>query len=110
MGDRFACHAVAGSGTEGWSLPHDPDRRGHGEEDDWVGRVAALDECDGYVVLMVDPQTAEVDAHGPFGGPDAAVAAEALRASLDAEGLDDVVVRIVRLHLPPGADPEPGPA
>lgn len=86
MGDRFACHAVGGSEIEA--------------ERDWVETVAAVDECDGYVVLMVDPQTAEVDAHGPFGGPDAAVAAEALRTSLDAEGLDDVAVRIVRLHLP----------
>lgn len=80
MGDRFACHPVV--------------------EPDWIDAVAALDECDGYVVLMVDPQTAEVDAHGPFGGPDAAVAAETLRSSLDSEGLGDVVVRIVRLHLP----------
>jgi hypothetical protein len=96
MGDRFACRAVAGSGSEGRT----PDLDGHREEDDWVERVAALDECDGYVVLMVDPQTAEVDAHGPFGGPEAAVAAESLRSSLDAEGLDDVAVRIVRLHLP----------
>ena len=80
MGDRFACHTVV--------------------EPDWIDAVAALDDCDGYVVLMVDPQTAEVDAHGPFGGPDAAVAAEALRTSLDSEDLRDVVVRIVRLHLP----------
>jgi hypothetical protein len=97
MGDRFACRAVAGSGIEGRT----PDLDGPREED-WVERVAALDECDGYVVLMVDPQTAEVDAHGPFGGPEAAVAAESLRSSLDAEGLDDVAVRIVRLHLPSG--------
>ena len=94
MGDRFACHAVGGSEIEA--------------ERDWVETVAAVDECDGYVVLMVDPQTAEVDAHGPFGGPDAAVAAEALRTSLDAEGLDDVAVRIVRLHLP--TDRFSGPA
>ena len=105
MGDRFACHTVAGSGVGRWTPGHD--LQGHGEEDDWVGRLAALDECDGYVVLMVDPQTAEVDAHGPFGGPDAAVAAESLRASLDSEGLDDVAVRIVRLHLPTDRTPEP---
>lgn len=102
MGDRFACHTVAGSPAEGWTVHPGADRPEDGAGPDWVDTVAALDECDGYVVLMVDPQTAEVDAHGPFGGPDAAVAAEALRSSLDAEGLDDVAVRIVRLHLPTG--------
>jgi hypothetical protein len=96
MGDRFASHPctdlerslrpVTGSDAT--------------EEPDWIEALAALDDCDGYVVLMIDPQTAEVDAHGPYGGPDAAVAADSLRASLDAEGLRDVVVRIVRLHLP----------
>ncbi|MDT7744315.1 MAG: hypothetical protein QOE59_3393 [Actinomycetota bacterium] len=101
MGDRFACHTVAGldpgapTGRHGGRGPAEPD---------WFEAVAALDECDGYVVLMVDPQTAEIDAHGPFGGPDAVVAAEALRTSLDSENLTDVVVRIVRLHLPPGVD------
>jgi hypothetical protein len=108
MGDRFACHTAAGSGIEGWSVRPDPGSRDEAGGGDWIDTVAALDECDGYVVLMVDPQTAEVDAHGPFGGPDAAVAAEALRASLDAEGLTDVAVRIVRLHLP--TDPPAGPA
>jgi hypothetical protein len=102
MGDRFACHTVAGTGIEGWSVRHDPDPPDDGAGRDWVDTVAALDECDGYVVLMVDPQTAEVDAHGPFGGPDAVVTADSLRASLDSEGLDDVAVRVVRLHLPTG--------
>jgi hypothetical protein len=103
MGDRFARHAVAG--PEDGRIP----TRGHGSdaadvaEPDWIETLASLDECDGYVVLMVDPQTGEVDAHGPFGGPDAAVTAESLRASLDAEDLGDVAVRIVRLHLPSGA-------
>ncbi|NMO92502.1 hypothetical protein [Actinomycetospora sp. TBRC 11914] len=108
MGDRFACHTVAGSGIEGCSVRPEPGSPDDGAGHDWVDTVAALDDCDGYVVLMVDPQTAEVDAHGPFGGPDAAVAAEGLRASLDAEGLDDVAVRIVRLHLP--TDRPTGPA
>jgi hypothetical protein len=102
MGDRFASHcptelrqAVSGAGSLG-GFP-----TGDGvPEPDWVGSMAALDDCDGYVVLVVDPQTAEVDAHGPYGGPDAAIAADSLTTSLTAEGLDDVVVRIVRLHLP----------
>jgi hypothetical protein len=98
MGDRFTCHAVVGPGCESWVGSHGPDAEI--VEHDWIDTVAALDDCDGYVVLMVDPQTAEVDAHGPYGGPDAAVAAETLRSSLDSEGLDDVAVRIVRLHLP----------
>lgn len=98
MGDRFAGRAGAGPGCESWTRPPEP--APGGVEPDWIETVAALDECDGYVVLMVDPQTAEVDAHGPFGGPDAAVAAESLRGSLDSEGLDDVAVRIIRLHLP----------
>ncbi|MDL5155726.1 hypothetical protein [Actinomycetospora termitidis] len=96
MGDRFASHPLT-------DLDHrDPVGPGDGPdgEHDWIEALAALDECDGYVVLMVDPQTSEVDAHGPYGGPEAAVAADALRSSLTAEGLDDVAVRIVRLHLP----------
>lgn len=105
MGDRFASHcpteslrAVHGTGSLG-RFPAD-DAVG---EPDWVETMAALDDCDGYVVLVVDPQTAEVDAHGPYGGPDATTAADSLQASLATEGLDDVVVRIVRLHLPRAA-------
>ena len=102
MGDRFASHcptelrqAVSGAGSLGRLPAGDAV-----PEPDWVEAMAALDDCDGYVVLVVDPQTAEVDAHGPYGGPDAAVAADSLKTSLATEGLDDVVVRIVRLHLP----------
>ena len=101
MGDRFASHCptelrqgVSGAGSLG-RIP-----AGDIPEPDWVEAMAALDDCDGYVVLVVDPQTAEVDAHGPYGGPDAAVAADSLKTSLTTEGLDDVAVRIVRLHLP----------
>ena len=96
MGDRFASHPC--SDLERSLRPVLGEDAT--EQQDWVEALAALDDCDGYVVLMVDPQTAEVDAHGPYGGPDATVAAESLRSSLDAEGLQDVVVRVVRLHLP----------
>jgi hypothetical protein len=65
---------------------------------DWVEAQAELDRCDGYVVLAVDPQTGEVDAHGPFPGLDAVEIADDMRVTLDREGLDDVVVRVVRWH------------
>ena len=65
---------------------------------DWLTAQAELDECDGYIVLAVDPQTGEVDAHGPYPGFDALEVAESLRRTLDREELDDVVVRVVRWH------------
>jgi len=65
---------------------------------DWVTAQAELDECDGYIVLAVDPQTGEVDAHGPYPGFGALEVAESLRRTLDREELDDVVVRVVRWH------------
>lgn len=65
---------------------------------DWVEAQTELDRCDGYVVLAVDPQTGEVDAHGPFPGMDAIEIADDMRGTLDREGLDDVVVRVVRWH------------
>ncbi|HSK59960.1 MAG TPA: hypothetical protein VK935_13015 [Actinomycetospora sp.] len=68
---------------------------------DWLTAVSELDHCDGYVVLAVDPQTGEVDAHGPFAGMTALEAAEGMRETLDREELDDVVVRIVRWHRDP---------
>lgn len=69
-------------------------------EVDWIGTMAALDECDAYVVLVADPQTGEIDSHGPYDGPGALTAADEARRSCDAEGLTDVVVRVSRLHLP----------
>ncbi|WP_018334211.1 hypothetical protein [Actinomycetospora chiangmaiensis] len=99
MGDRFASHPC--TDLERSLRPVTGEDAAEGP--DWVEALAALDDCDGYIVLMVDPETGEVDAHGPYGGPDATVAAESLRASLDAEGLYDVSIRIVRLHLPRGA-------
>ena len=65
---------------------------------DWVEAQTELDRCDGYVVLAVDPQTGEVDAHGPFPGLDAVEIADDMRVTLDREGLEDVVVRVVRWH------------
>ncbi|MEJ2887814.1 hypothetical protein [Actinomycetospora aeridis] len=68
------------------------------ERIDWVEAQTELDRCDGYVVLAVDPQTGEVDAHGPFPGLDATEIADEMREDLDREGLDDVVIRVVRWH------------
>ncbi|WP_285653554.1 hypothetical protein [Actinomycetospora sp. NBRC 106375] len=65
---------------------------------DWLTAQIEVDECDGYVVLAVDPQTGEVDAHGPFAGFEALEAAQSLRETLDREELADVVVRVVRWH------------
>ena len=62
--------------------------------------AADLDECDGYVVLVFDPQTGEMDAHGPYEGVAATLRAEELRRNFDEDDLPDVVVRVSRLHLP----------
>ena len=74
-------------------------------EVDWLTAQAELDACDGYVVLAVDPQTGEVDAHGPFRGLDALEAAESMRATLDREDLDRR--RRPRRALAPGGDGPP---
>ena len=68
------------------------------EEATLIAAAEKLTQCDGYVVLAVDPQTGEVDAHGPFPGVDALEAAQSLRETLDREELADVVVRVVRWH------------
>ena len=67
---------------------------------DWYAAMTDLDACDGYVLVVVDPQTAEVDTYGPYDDMSAVTAAEDLRASLDAGGLADVTVRITRMHRP----------
>lgn len=75
------------------------DHSGGGREPvDWLTAQIELGECDGYVVLAVDPQTGEVDAHGPFPGLTALEAAHSMREQLDREELTDVVVRVVRWH------------
>lgn len=62
-------------------------------------QLLRLNACDGYVTLVVDPVTHEVDAYGPFDGPDGVLHAGRLRADLDATGLSDVEVQLCRLHL-----------
>ena len=62
-----------------------------------------LDLCDGYVVLVFDPLTGELDAHGPFDGVEATLHAERLRQEFDADELADVAIRVSRLHQPRAA-------
>jgi len=74
-------------------------------------QLAELYRCETFAVLVVDPATGEVDAHGPFDGLAATVRADALRAELDADGLSDVLVGVTRLHLTaPEAPPGPVPS
>ncbi|GEL16176.1 hypothetical protein [Pseudonocardia asaccharolytica] len=63
-----------------------------------IAAAEKLTQCDGYVVLAVDPQTGEVDAHGPFDGLAATIKADQLRRDFDRGGLEDVTVGVVRLH------------
>ena len=66
-----------------------------------VTAAEKLGQCDGYVVLAVDPQTGEVDAHGPYDGLIATLKADRLRRDFDQGGLEDVTVGVVRLHTSP---------
>lgn len=68
-------------------------------------KLAELYRCETFVVLVVDPATGEVDAHGPYDGLGATVRADQLRAEMDAGDLADVVVGVTRLQLsePPNA-------
>jgi hypothetical protein len=63
-----------------------------------VKAMETLSQCDGYAVLAGDPQTGEVDAHGPFDGLTATIEADRLRRDFDSGGLEDVRVDVVRWH------------
>lgn len=65
-----------------------------------LAAAADLDECDGYVVLVFDPETGELDAHGPYEGVEATLRAEEMRREFDEDGLRDVAIRVSRLHRP----------
>jgi hypothetical protein len=64
---------------------------------DTIAAAEKLTQCDGYVVLAVDPQTGEVDAHGPFDGLTATCKPTSSAATFDRGGLEDVSVGVVRL-------------
>jgi len=63
-----------------------------------IDKLVELDACDGYIVLVLDPQTHEADAHGPYDGIDATEAADQLRHDFDTAGLADVEITVTRLH------------
>jgi len=65
-----------------------------------LDKLVELDACDGYIVLVLDPQTAETDAHGPYDGMGALDVADRLRQDFDIAGLPDVEVTVTRLHRP----------
>jgi hypothetical protein len=65
-----------------------------------LDRIAELDACDSYIVLVADPQTQESDAHGPYSGPAALCVADGFRRDLNSDGLCDVEVSVTRLHPP----------
>jgi hypothetical protein len=67
--------------------------------------VEQLQKCDGYIVLSLDPQTGEIDAHGPYDGLVATLTAGRKRQEFDDGELHDVHVGVVRLHSPHTARP-----
>jgi len=69
-----------------------------------LDKLVELDACDGYIVLVLDPQTAETDAHGPYEGMDALAVADRLRQDFDIADLPDVEITVTRLHRPAPAE------
>ena len=63
-----------------------------------IERLAELDACDGYIVLVRDAQTGETDALGPFDGLDALHEADRTRTRFDLDEVDDIEVTVTRLH------------
>jgi hypothetical protein len=69
-----------------------------------IDNLVDIDACDGYIVLVLDLETDETDAHGPYDGIDAVEAADRLRRDFDSAGLPDVQVTVARLHRPAPAN------
>jgi hypothetical protein len=74
---------------------------------EWILR---LDACEGYVVLIADPETQEIDVYGPYDGIQASLTADRLRGEFDTDDLADVDVRVVRWHRPISSTAPRGPA
>lgn len=84
--------------------PVSPGDELHDPSDEQVRRRAAaegpLDQAGDYAVVVVDPQTGEIDVHGPFSGPNAVLEAGRRRDEFDRADLGDVVIQVARLHVP----------
>jgi hypothetical protein len=65
-----------------------------------LDRLVSLDNCDGYIVLVLDPDTHESDAHGPFSGIEAIHLADQFRRDFDSADLAEVEVTVTRWHRP----------
>jgi hypothetical protein len=59
-----------------------------------------LEQCDGVMVLVLDPVTGAADTYGPYPAGRARAEADGRRQELDAEDLTDVTVALVRHHRP----------
>lgn len=75
--------------------------------DDGTGRLvfaapqrSAADPEPLYAVLVVDPQTGEVDVYGPFDGHAAVVDAARRREEHDRADLEDVLIQVAPLQTP----------
>jgi hypothetical protein len=74
----------------------------------FLRRIHELDQCDGYLVIVVDPRTGEADAYGPYDGLTATSRADRFRGDFDQADLADVLVTVTRFHR--GADRQAGVA
>lgn len=77
-------------------MHHDPNDLA----DPLIGTFPEITACDGYIVLVHDAQTGEIDAHGPFDGLGAVFEADRARLQFDFDELDDIAVTVSRLHHP----------
>ncbi len=59
-----------------------------------------LENCDGLMVLVLDPVTGAADTYGPYPAGRARAEADGRRQELDAEDLTEVTVALVRHHRP----------
>lgn len=66
----------------------------------WDERPDDLEQCDGLMVLVLDPVTGAADTYGPYDAERARVEASGRRVELDREDLTDVCVTLVRHHRP----------
>ena len=64
----------------------------------FLRRMCELDRCDGYLVIVADPRTDELDAYGPYDGITATRCADRFRAEFDQADLSDVRITVTRFH------------